>query len=39
MPFNHLIAHAIDFVIAGLILYAAYGSGPSGPTSSVGHSD
>ncbi|MFO7926653.1 MAG: DUF7471 family protein [Halobacteriota archaeon] len=34
MSVHHLIAHAIDFVIAGLILYAAYGSGPSGSTTS-----
>ncbi|MDR9431457.1 MAG: hypothetical protein RI568_12270 [Natronomonas sp.] len=39
MPVHHLIAHSIDFVIAGLILYAAYGSGPSSSTAGVGHSD
>lgn len=30
MPIHHLVEHGLDFLIAALILYAVYESGPSG---------
>lgn len=32
MTVHHLVEHSLDFLIAVLVLYAVYRSGPSGPT-------